>query len=286
MITAPIAAAAVQRSKPQIYAAIELLASAGILIPAGKAGRAQVYEAAGLLDLIVLGLDDRQRPSTRDATRTPATLDQRRNEGERHSDCSDQRRDEDVKDDVAVDRRPTQEGDACPVCGKPVILRNGIEVGNIFKLGTDFTESLDATFLTEAGERRHPYMGSYGIGLGRAMACIVEDHHDEKGIAWPVEVAPYRVHLVAIGARKAPEVTTEADALYERLTEAGISVLYDDRDESPGVKFTDAELLGMPAIVTVSPRALAAGGVEVTNRASGERSVRPIDELVAELTGP
>jgi prolyl-tRNA synthetase len=126
-------------------------------------------------------------------------------------------------------------------------------------------------------------MGSYGIGLGRAMACVVEAHHDEKGIAWPIEVAPYRVHLVAIGARKSPEVAAEADGLYARLTEAGVSVLYDDRDESPGVKFTDAELLGMPTIVTVSPRALAAGGVEVTDRASGERSVRPIEELVAEL---
>jgi prolyl-tRNA synthetase len=126
-------------------------------------------------------------------------------------------------------------------------------------------------------------MGSYGIGLGRAMACVVEAHHDDKGIAWPIEVAPYRVHLVAIGARKSPEVAAEAGALYARLTEAGVSVLYDDRDESPGVKFTDAELLGMPTIVTVSPRALAAGGVEVTDRASGERSVRPIEELVAEL---
>ena len=83
-------------------------------------------------------------------------------------------------------------------------LAQGIEVGNIFKLGTDFTESLGATFLTESGERRHAVMGSYGIGLGRAMACIVEAHHDEKGIAWPVEVAPYRLHLVAIGAARRP----------------------------------------------------------------------------------
>ena len=192
----------------------------------------------------------------------------------------------DYTPDATADIASVRAGDPCPDCGASVRLAQGIEVGNIFKLGTDFTESLDATFLTEAGERRHPFMGSYGIGLGRAMACIVEAHHDEKGIAWPIEVAPYRVHLVAIGARKAPEVATEAAALYERLTKAGVSVLYDDRDESPGVKFTDAELLGMPTIVTVSPRALAAGGVEVTDRASGERSVRPVDELVAELTGP
>ena len=116
------------------------------------------------------------------------------------------------------------------------------------------------------------------------MACIVEAHHDEKGIAWPVAVAPYRLHLVAIGGQKAPDVATAADGLYQRLTDAGVEVLYDDRDESPGVKFTDAELLGMPTIATVSPRSLAAGGAEVTDRASGERGIRPIDDLVAELS--
>jgi prolyl-tRNA synthetase len=128
-------------------------------------------------------------------------------------------------------------------------------------------------------------MGSYGIGLGRAMACIVEAHHDDKGIVWPVAVAPYRAHLVAIGAARDAAVPEAADALYRRLADAGVELLYDDRDESPGVKFTDAELLGMPTIVTISPRSLAAGGAEVTDRASGERSVRPIDEVVAELGG-
>jgi prolyl-tRNA synthetase len=187
--------------------------------------------------------------------------------------------------EVTIDIGSVRDGDPCADCGASVRLAQGIEVGNIFKLGTDFTEALDATFLTKTGERRHPYMGSYGIGLGRAMACVVEDHHDEKGIAWPIEVAPYRVHLVAIGATRDPAAGEAAETLYARLTDAGVSVLYDDRDESPGVKFTDAELLGMPTVVTVSPRALAAGGVEVTDRASGVRSVRPIDELVAELTG-
>ena len=113
---------------------------------------------------------------------------------------------------------------------------------------------------------------------------MVEAHHDDKGIAWPIEVAPYRAHLVAIGANRDESVRDAAEALYRRLVEAGVAVLYDDRDESPGVKFTDAELLGMPTIVTVSPRSLAAGGVEVTNRASGERSVMPVEALVAELT--
>jgi prolyl-tRNA synthetase len=190
----------------------------------------------------------------------------------------------DFQPDVTADIANVRAGDPCPACGAAVRLAQGIEVGNIFKLGTDFTESLGADFLTADGERRHAFMGSYGIGLGRAMACIVEAHHDEKGIAWPIEVAPYRVHLVAIGATRDPAVAEAADGLYDRLTDASVSVLYDDRDESPGVKFTDAELLGMPTVVTVSPRSLAAGGVEVTDRASGSRAVQPIDELLATLS--
>ena len=189
----------------------------------------------------------------------------------------------DFTPDVTGDIANAREGDPCPECGAAVRLAQGIEVGNIFKLGTDFTEALGATFLDEDGSRRHPTMGSYGIGLGRALACVVEAHHDEKGIAWPIEIAPYRAHLVAIGAARDPSVGVAADALYQRLTDAGASVLYDDRDESPGVKFTDAELLGMPTIVTISPRSLAAGGVEVTDRATGDRSVRPVDEVVEEL---
>jgi len=190
----------------------------------------------------------------------------------------------DYEADVVADIANVREGDPCPECGGPLRLAQGIEVGNIFKLGSDFTEALGAEFLAEDGSRRHPIMGSYGIGLGRAMACVVEAHHDQKGIAWPAEVAPYRVHLVSIGAARDAAVAEAAETLYARLTDAGVSVLYDDRDESPGVKLTDAELLGMPTIVTVSPRALAAGGVEVTARADGAREVRPADDVVAELT--
>jgi prolyl-tRNA synthetase len=189
----------------------------------------------------------------------------------------------DFTPDVTIDIANVRPGDPCPECGAEVRLAQGIEVGNIFKLGDDFTRSMDATFLTESGERRHPIMGSYGIGLGRAMACIVEAHHDEKGIAWPASVAPYRAHLVAIGAGREPAVAEAADGLYQRLTDAGVAVLYDDRDESPGVKFTDAELLGMPTIVTISPRSLAGGGAEVTDRATGARSVVPIDDIEATL---
>ena len=190
----------------------------------------------------------------------------------------------DFTPDLVTDITNARAGDACPTCGAPVALRQGIEVGNIFKLGTDFTEKLGATYLAEDGSRRLIVMGSYGIGLGRAMACIVEAHHDEKGIAWPAAVAPYAAHVVSLSASRDPSVAEAAEGLYQRLADAGVEVLYDDRDESPGVKLTDAELLGMPRIVTVSPRSLAAGGAEVTDRASGERSVRPIAEVEALLT--
>ncbi|TMB50677.1 MAG: proline--tRNA ligase [Chloroflexi bacterium] len=189
----------------------------------------------------------------------------------------------DFSPDMVTDVVNARNGDPCPKCGAAVALRNGIEVGNIFKLGTDFSIPMGATYLGEDGERHPIVMGSYGIGVGRNVACIVEAHHDQKGIVWPAEVAPYPAHLVTIAAAKEPRIAEEADGLYARLKDAGVEVLYDDRDESPGVKFTDAELLGMPLIVTLSPRSLAAGGVEVTVRATGERSVKPIAELEAQL---
>ena len=190
----------------------------------------------------------------------------------------------DYQPDVVADITNAREGDPCPQCGAAVVLRNGIEVGNIFKLGTDFTVSLDATFVAEDGSRRHPIMGSYGIGLGRNLACIVEAHHDDKGIIWPDEVAPYAAHLVDIGSARDPRVREAAEQLHERAAAAGREILWDDREESPGVKLTDAELLGMPWIVTVSPRSLAAGGAELTERRTGERSTRPLEEVEQLLT--
>jgi prolyl-tRNA synthetase len=187
--------------------------------------------------------------------------------------------------DIVVDITNAQEGDPCPTCGKPVVLRNGIEVGNIFKLGTKYTDASGATYLGEDGVEHPIIMGSYGIGVGRNVACIVEAHHDDKGIIWPEEVAPYAAHLVTIGAGRDAAVAELADRLHQLSIDAGREILYDDRDESPGVKFTDAELLGMPWILTVSPRSLAAGGVEVTERATGERATRPIAEVEALLRG-
>ena len=139
--------------------------------------------------------------------------------------------------------------------------------------------------LAEDGVARPIVMGSYGIVIGRNVACIVEAHHDDKGIIWPAEVAPFAAHLVSIGAAKEPQVPEIAERLHAFAIDAGHEILWDDRDESPGVKFTDAELLGMPWILTVSPRSLAAGGIEVTERATGDRSTRPIEAVEAMLRG-
>ncbi len=189
----------------------------------------------------------------------------------------------DYTPDLVADVSNAREGDGCPTCGGPVVLRNGIEVGNIFKLGTKYTSALGATYLGEDGMAHPIVMGSYGIGVGRALACVVEAHHDAKGIAWPAEVAPYAAHLVTVSAAKDPRVTEIAQRLHDRALEAGREVIWDDRDESPGVKFTDAELLGMPLIVTISPRSLAAGGAEVTVRATGERTIEPLEAVEARL---
>ncbi len=191
----------------------------------------------------------------------------------------------DYAPDIVADITSAREGDPCPRCGSPLRLSKGIEVGNIFKLGTGFSETIGAYYLGEDGERHPIVMGSYGIGLGRNMACIVEEHHDEKGIVWPTAVAPYAAHLVAIGTDKDPRVAEVSERLHAASLGSGREILWDDRAESPGVKFTDAELLGMPTILTVSPRSLAGGGVEVTDRATGERSLRPIEEVEARLTG-
>ncbi|MBA2314978.1 MAG: proline--tRNA ligase [Chloroflexi bacterium] len=190
----------------------------------------------------------------------------------------------DYEPDIVVDLTNAREGDPCPQCGGPVILRNGIEVGNIFKLGTKFTDAAGASYLGEDG-REHPIvMGSYGIGVGRNVACIVEAHHDEKGIVWPPEVAPYAAHLVEIGGDRDPAVRETAERLHALAAEAGREILWDDRPESPGVKFTDAELLGMPWILTVSPRSLKAGGIELRERAGGGSRVVSTEEA-GELLG-
>ncbi len=181
--------------------------------------------------------------------------------------------------DVVTDVAAAQTGDACPLCGTPLRAERGVEVGNIFKLGTRYTEALGATFVDRDGELKPVVMGSYGIGVGRLLACVAEEHHDEHGLVWPVTVAPYQVHLTAL-AGKAPEVAEVAEQIYADLREAGLEVLYDDRDESPGVKFNDADLIGLPLRITVGRRGLKQGAIELKRRDRDERTSVPLDEVV------
>ncbi len=166
-----------------------------------------------------------------------------------------------------LDIRAVEAGDLSP-SGDPIEIETAIEVGNIFKLGTRYSEPLGATYLDADGKERPIVMGSYGFGPARTVAASIEQNADEKGIVWPRPLAPWQVHLVALG--KAGEETLEAaDKLYEQLTEAGLEPIYDDRDAGPGEKFTDAELLGCPLRVVVGKRALAEGEVEAQERRSG-----------------
>jgi prolyl-tRNA synthetase len=156
----------------------------------------------------------------------------------------------------------------------------GIEMGHVFRLGRLYAETFDARVLDAAGEQRVPVMGCYGIGVDRIVAAIVEAHHDDRGIAWPPAVAPFDVHLVALGAARDPALAADADALHDELEAAGIAVLYDDRDESPGVKFADADLIGVPLRLTVSPRNARAGMVELQPREGGELELVARSEVV------
>ncbi len=172
-------------------------------------------------------------------------------------------------------------GHRCPYCGGEIEARRSIEVGHCFKLGTRYSDPTGATFLDENGKAQPIFMGSYGIGLDRLMATIVEKHHDEQGIIWPDSVAPYQVHLLYLG--KGDAVKTAADELYADLLQAGIEVLYDDREASAGVKFNDADLIGLPWRVTLGERGLAQGTVEVKRRDRPQRDVVPLADLVSFL---
>jgi prolyl-tRNA synthetase len=168
-------------------------------------------------------------------------------------------------------------GYQCAQCGGRIEARRAIEAGHCFKLGTRYSESTDATYLDENGKPQLIYMGSYGIGLDRLMAIIVELHYDDDGIIWPEQVAPYQVHLMHVGG--GDDVQEMAEKLYKQLRTAGFSVLFDDRDARPGVKFKDADLIGVPWRVTVGARGLREGGVEVKRRSQSERKLVPIAEL-------
>jgi prolyl-tRNA synthetase len=188
----------------------------------------------------------------------------------------------DFKADLVADIASAQEGDACPLCGGVLHAQRGVEVANIFKLGARYSATMGCTFLDAQGQPQPVIMGSYGIGLGRLLACIAEAHHDEFGLIWPVSIAPFQAHLVLLAGKEAQtEEQALAERLYNQLTAAGVEVLYDEREASPGVKFNDADLIGLPLRLTVSRRALQAGGVEFKRRDQAERQVIPMDDVVA-----
>lgn len=182
---------------------------------------------------------------------------------------------------MLADIAQADDGHQCPQCGGRITVRRAIEAGHCFKLGTRYSEAANANYLDENGRPQPIFMGSYGIGLDRLMAIIVELHHDQDGIAWPASVAPHQVHLLHIG--KDETVKEAAESLYANLQEAGFDVLYDDRDLSAGVKFKDADLMGVPWRVTVGSRGLAQGSVEVKKRESADRQLVPLAELLAFL---
>ena len=186
----------------------------------------------------------------------------------------------DLSRDAVIERyadlRTVEDGEPCPKCGKPLVVSNAIELGHIFKLGTKYSEALNIRFLDENGQSQLVIMGSYGIGIERIVACALEQSHDENGIIWPKSIAPYQVHLIGVNMSN-PAVAEQANLLYDGLTKAGVEVLFDDRANiSPGFKFKDADLLGMPIHVIVGEKGLKNQQVEIKRRATGERTMIPL----------
>lgn len=179
---------------------------------------------------------------------------------------------------IVADIASARDGFACPVCGKPLKASKGVEIGNIFQLGTRYSESMNCTYQDENGKQVPVVMGSYGIGVGRLLACIAEEYNDESGLKLPVSVAPYQVHLVSL-----VKETEVADKLYEDLQKAGIEVLYDDRKETAGVKFADADLIGIPLRITLGNRSLKEGKVEVKIRETGETTSFLLEDIADEI---
>jgi len=192
--------------------------------------------------------------------------------------------DRDWQADIVTDISLAREGDACPQCddASTLTLRRGIENGHVFKLGTVYSEKLGATFLDQEGRQQVAVMGCYGIGVDRLLAAIIQENHDEQGIVWPASVAPYAVHLLTLSADRGG-VGEAAERLYAELVDRGVEVLYDDREESPGVKFADADLLGMPLRLTVSPRNMEKDSVELKRRDESDSTLVPLSEVASRV---
>ncbi|HPC49723.1 MAG TPA: His/Gly/Thr/Pro-type tRNA ligase C-terminal domain-containing protein, partial [Kiritimatiellia bacterium] len=173
-------------------------------------------------------------------------------------------------------------GDLCPRCGKPLQLRRGIEVGHVFKLGTKYSESFDAVYLNEKGQSEQMVMGCYGIGVTRTLQAVIEQSHDADGIIWPVSVAPFAVSLLLLDPRdeRVYDVVAQLEA---ELEACGIDVFVDDREERPGVKFKDADLIGCPVRVVAGAKGLAKGGVEIKLRTGKESEIVPVEQAAAAI---
>ncbi|MDR1616575.1 MAG: proline--tRNA ligase [Syntrophomonadaceae bacterium] len=186
---------------------------------------------------------------------------------------------------VFEDIRNVTDGEPCPLCSSPLASARSIEVGQIFKLGVKYSEAMEAVFLNKEGVSRKMVMGSYGIGVSRTMAAAVEQNYDENGIVWPLAIAPYQVIIVPVNSKNEEQIKTAGD-IYERLLKQKIEVLFDDRDERPGVKFKDADLIGIPLRITIGPKSLQAGRVELKKRWLDEIElidISVIDSYVADL---
>ncbi|MFC1956059.1 proline--tRNA ligase [Chloroflexota bacterium] len=188
----------------------------------------------------------------------------------------------DFKADLVADIAKTRAGEGCSRCGGKLSSTHGIEVGHIFKLGTFFSERLGAMFIDNNGESNPIIMGCYGIGLSRLLAAVVEYSHDDKGIVWPLSLAPYHIYLCPL-YREGSDVSGAAESLYAELEAEGLEVLFDDRQESPGIKFNDADLMGIPVRITISPRTLEKKSAELKWRSEKESELLPLEGIAARL---
>jgi prolyl-tRNA synthetase len=179
-----------------------------------------------------------------------------------------------------ADLRTVREGELS-ANGQPLKIQCAIEVGHVFKLGTKYSEALESSFIDEDGQRHPPVMGCYGLGVTRTLQAIIECSHDDNGIIWPVSVAPYKVVVTPLDIKPESDVMRAAQTIYDELTAQGVDVLLDDRDERPGSKFKDSELIGIPLRVTVGGKSLANGEVELTVRREGGKTPIPVGEAVA-----
>ncbi len=186
--------------------------------------------------------------------------------------------------EAVVDLRNAVEGDLCPVCSASLHSIRGIEVGHIFKLGTKYSDAMGASFINANGEEKAMVMGCYGIGVSRTMAAAVEQNNDANGIIWPIPIAPYHVIIIPVNAKKEEQMQA-ANAIYEELMAEGIEVILDDRDERAGVKFKDADLIGIPIKITIGPKSLQEKQAEVKKRWEGETELVSLDQVVNTIKG-